>query len=91
VTSSDEERDTLADLARGDIPARFCRVVEVEIYGDAAHVWLVTNTFPHFERYQVDFARVNGAWVDAGGSGGFQTGTPERVMRLAGRIERGEV
>jgi hypothetical protein len=69
VSGDEEERAALVEAARGDIPPQFCRVVDVEISGDAAHVWLVT---------------------DAGGSGGFQTGTPDRVMKLADGIERGE-
>ena len=90
MSSDEEERVALAEAARGDIPPQFCRVVDVEISGDAAHVWLVTNDAPRFERYQVDFARENGVWIDAGGSGGFQTGAPDRVMKLADGIERGE-
>ena len=48
---------------------------------------MLTNDGPRFERYQVDFQRQDGEWVDAGGSGGFQTGTPEHVRQKANQLE----
>lgn len=87
MASDGQERAALAELAWGDIPPRFCTGVDVEISGDAAHVWPLTNDGPRFERYHVDFRRQDGEWVDAGGSGGFQTGTPEHMRQKANQLE----
>jgi len=43
--------------ACGDIPPRFCTVVDVQIADNTANVWLLTNDLPRFERYQVTFTR----------------------------------
>ncbi len=77
----------LARRARGDIPARYCKVVDVEIRGNGASVWLLTNGPSDFEWYQVEFMRSEGTWEEAGGSGGFQTGTPDHVRRRAKQLE----
>ena len=87
VSQADEERVALAKLACGDIPAQYCNVVDVEVIGEGASVWLLTNGPSDFERYQVDFVRREGVWDDAVGSGGFQTDTPDHVRRRAKQLE----
>ncbi|MFZ0040753.1 MAG: hypothetical protein WAK93_05560 [Solirubrobacteraceae bacterium] len=89
MSNGDEERAALARRACGDIPPRFCSVVDVDISGDAATVWLLTNDASRFERYQVGFRRERGTWVESLSAGGFQTGTPDRVCERARRIETG--
>jgi len=79
----------LGRRARGDIPPRFCEMVDVDIRGDVASVWLLTDDAAQFERYQVNFRRDQGTWVDSLSSGGFQTGTPDHVHERAPRLEGG--
>ena len=43
MSNDNVERAALARRACGDIPARFCTVAAVDISGDAAMVWLLTN------------------------------------------------
>jgi hypothetical protein len=88
VMLDSDERAQLAQLACEDIPPRYCRVVDIEIDGDRARVWLLMNDAPRFERYEVQFARQDDAWIPSLGSGGFQTGTPERVHAEAERLQR---
>jgi hypothetical protein len=86
----DEEHVQLAREACGDIPARFCNVVAVEIRGEGAQVYLLTNNGPEsFEEYQVSFVREDGEWVGGGGFGGFNNGTPDHVHRRAKDIAEG--
>ena len=83
----DNEKAELATRACGDIPPAYCHVAGVEISGDAATVWLVTNGPHEFEEYEVEFDRVDGSWRDGAGHGSFQTGTPDSVYRAASRIK----
>jgi hypothetical protein len=76
---------TPEEAAIADIPPRYVRVVGVEISGDSAWVWLLTNEAPRFERYQVWCERRDGRWHADWGSGGFQTGTPARIDAEAHR------
>jgi hypothetical protein len=83
----DEERTALARRAVGDIPPQFCTVVDVDITGDAARVWLLTNDAAQFERYQVNFTRDRGTWIETLSASGFQTGTPDHVHQRARRLK----
>jgi hypothetical protein len=89
VANEVADRAVLATRACGDIPPQFCTVIDVEISGDTAMVWLLTNDVSHFESYQVNFIRQDGAWIESLSSVGFQTGTPEHVRQRAERIEAG--
>jgi alkanesulfonate monooxygenase SsuD/methylene tetrahydromethanopterin reductase-like flavin-dependent oxidoreductase (luciferase family) len=76
------EGDEAAELARravGDIPPQFCTVVDTDITGDLARIWLLTNDAAHWQTYQVNYRREGGSWVEVSSGGGFQTGTPDRV------------
>ena len=83
----EQERGVLARRACGDIPPRFCTVVDVEISGETARVWLLTNDPPRLERYQVNFRWERSGWVESLSAGGFQTGTPRRVCERAQQLE----
>jgi hypothetical protein len=86
VPSDDDERTALARRARGDIPPRFCQVVDVDISEDIARIWLLTNDAAQWEEYQVNYTREHGSWVESLSAGGFQTGTPEHVNERARRL-----
>ena len=83
----------VSGLARdpcGDIPPRFCNGVAVEIDGEGAQVYLLTNNGPEsFEEYQVSFVREDGEWVGRGGFGGFNVGAPDHVHLRAKDIAEG--
>lgn len=81
------EEAALARRACGDIPAAYCHVMGVEITGSHATVWLLTGGPLTFEEYEVEFDRVDGSWRDGAGHGGFQTGTPSDIHRLATQTE----
>ena len=87
MSTDHDERDALASRACGDIPPQFCTVVDVDISGEEAKVWLLTNDASHFERYQVNFIRDHDTWVESLSAGGFQTGTPDDVHVRARRLE----
>lgn len=86
-SDGEQERVGLARRARGDIPPRFCTVVDVEISGETARVWLLTNDAPRLARYQVNFRWEHDGWVESLSAGGFQTGTPQRVRERAQQLE----
>jgi hypothetical protein len=88
MPNDDEEQATVARRARGDIPPQFCTVVDVEISGDVARIWLLTNDAAQWEEYQVNFKREQG-WVEVLSAGGFQTGAPDHVFERARRLKYG--
>ena len=55
-------------------------VVDVEISGETARVWPLTNDAPRLERYQVNFGWERGGWGESLSAGGFQTGRPQRIV-----------
>jgi hypothetical protein len=76
----------LAKRAVGDIPPQFCTVVDVNITGDLARIWLLTNDAAQWEKYQVNYRREQGTWFEVLSAGGFQTGTPAHVDERARRL-----
>ena len=72
-----------------DIPPRFCTVVDVDISGDVARIWLLTNDAAPWQEYQVNFRRDRGTWIESLSGGGFQTGTPDHVRERARHLRRG--
>ena len=60
--------------------------VLVEPSGDIATIWLLIDDTSEFEEYQVGFVREQGVWNDAGGSGGFQTGTPSQSVEWPAKL-----
>ncbi len=78
--------ETPEQAARSDIPERFARVVGVDVRGDDATVWLLTNDVPPFEAYTVWCVRENGLWRADGGSSGLNEPTPEFIKERAFRL-----
>jgi hypothetical protein len=73
---------TLEEASCADIPSRFVTVVGIEIDGERATVWLLTNDEPPFEDYQVNCVRDKGRWhVESGFP--FNAGTPDEVLEDA--------
>jgi hypothetical protein len=62
-------------------------VIGVEVVDNHATVWLLTGGPSTFEEYEVEFDRIEGAWHDGAGHGGFQTDTPSRIHQLAEQTE----
>jgi hypothetical protein len=60
--SDDDEAAELGRRARGDIPPRFCTVVDVDVTGDLARIWLLTNDAAQWEEYQVNYRREQRTW-----------------------------
>jgi hypothetical protein len=89
VSSDDDERAALARRACGDIPPRFCTVVDVDISGDVARIWLLTNDAAQWQEYQVNFRRDQGTWIESLSAGGFQTGTPDHVRERVRHLKCG--
>ncbi len=71
------------EAARGDIPAQFVTTLGMDVRGDSATVWLLTNDARYFEPITVFCELDNGRWRDAGHSGGFVSGTPSRIKERA--------
>jgi hypothetical protein len=84
--SNDDQAAELARRAVGDIPPRFCTVIDVEITGDLARIWLLTNDAAQWEEYQVNYRLEQKTWVEVLSAGGFQTGTPDHVHERARRL-----
>jgi hypothetical protein len=74
---------TPEDAARGDIPPKFAIVAGLQISGDLATVWLLTNDQPPFEEYEVQCKREHGRWFADSGGGGFGSDTPADVLDRA--------
>jgi hypothetical protein len=84
--SNDDQAVELAERAAGDIPPQFCTVVDVDITGDLARIWLLTNDVAQWEEYQVNYRLEQGTWVEVLSAGGFQTDTPDHVNERARRL-----
>lgn len=67
-------------------PPGMATVVGVEMEGDHATVWLLTNDRPPFEEYEVYCERQDGRWFETHGMGGFGVFTPKSVRRAAAEI-----
>ena len=65
---------TPEEAARGDVPERFFTVLGVQVDGDEAVVWSLTNDRPPFEAYVDNCVRRNGQWYATDGSGGLPAG-----------------
>jgi hypothetical protein len=79
----DDGFSTPEEAARGDIPARFCTVLEVRIEGNEARVWMLTNDRPRFEPYEVVCVRRRGRWFGEDGFGGISLDAPPEVLEAA--------
>jgi hypothetical protein len=69
--------------ASGDVPGRFVTVLGVQIRGDRADVWMLTNDGPPFEREQALVTRVEGGWEGVLSGGGFDSSTPAEIITKA--------
>jgi hypothetical protein len=80
---------TPEEAARGDVPERYFTVLGVQVDGDEAVVWSLTNDRPPFEASVDNCVRHNGQWYVTDGSGGLPAGagTPWEIRDKVARIE----
>ncbi len=82
----DDGYNSPEEAARGDIPERFVTVLGVQIEGDYALVWMLTNDRPTFEGYEESVIRIGSQWFSTGGSGGFALDTPKEILERAAEL-----
>ena len=78
--------DSPEEGAYGDIPEQFVTVLGVQIDGDYARVWSLTNDRPSFEGYEDYFVRKGSKWHGTHGSGGFSDDTPAEIVAKAAKL-----
>jgi hypothetical protein len=86
VTPGEPERPGFAtpeEAAFGDLPPQYVEILGSVVDDDHATVWLLTNEAPDYESYTVFCEREGGRWYDAGGTGGFNSPTPDEVRDRA--------
>jgi hypothetical protein len=70
----------------GDIPEQFVTILGVQIRGNYARVWMLTNDRPTFEGYEDFFIRKGSKWFPTHGSGGFSDDTPAEILDKAAKL-----
>jgi hypothetical protein len=82
----DDGHDLPQDAARGDIPEEFVTVLGIQIEGDYARVWMLTNDRPSFEPYEEFLILKGSKWFATHGSGGFSLDTPAEILERAAKL-----
>jgi hypothetical protein len=85
-----EGHATAEEAARGDIPERYVRVLDVRVDRDRAIVWMLTNDHPPFEEYTMVVSRDgDGRWHSGSGVCGIGSfngvDAPPEVLEAAAR------
>jgi hypothetical protein len=78
--------DSPQDAVREDIPEQYMTILGVQIEGDYARVWMLTNDRPPFEGYEDFLVRKDSKWFIPHGSGGFSDDTPAELLGKAAEL-----